>query len=79
MGYLLPWPAAVLGLCAAILLSGCWIDRLGGAFSKEPEELERGASASVRKLIAAAFEGLEQAEIADYHTHVIAAASISSG
>jgi hypothetical protein len=78
MGYLLPWPAPVLGICA-ILLSGCWSDRLGGAFTKEPEELERGASASVRKLIAAAFEGLEQAEIADYHTHVIAAASISSG
>jgi len=73
MGYLLPRPAAVLGMCAVILLSSCWSDRLGGAFTKEPEELERGASAPARKLIAAAFEGVDNAEIVDYHTHVIAA------
>lgn len=52
--------------------SGCLIDRIGGAFSKAPEELEQGASFPAKAVINRAFEGIEPVHLADYHTHVIA-------
>jgi predicted TIM-barrel fold metal-dependent hydrolase len=56
-------------LCAA---SGCLIDRLGGAYSREPEDLAREASASARKLIEQAFAGIDPARLVDHHTHMLA-------
>ncbi|HEY7221806.1 MAG TPA: amidohydrolase family protein [Candidatus Binatia bacterium] len=61
--------AVLFGL---FIFSGCLIDQIGGAFSKQPEELERGASAPARKLIDQAFEGIDPARLVDFHTHVIA-------
>jgi len=55
-----------------ILLPGCLIDQIGGAFTKQPEELERNGSAAARKLIDQAFEGIDPARLVDFHTHVIA-------
>jgi predicted TIM-barrel fold metal-dependent hydrolase len=67
------WWAALAALCATVLLfSGRLIDQIGGAFSKQPEELERGASVPARKLIDQAFEGIDPARLVDFHTHVIA-------
>jgi predicted TIM-barrel fold metal-dependent hydrolase len=61
--------AALLGV---VLLPGCLIDQIGGAFSKQPEELEQSASTPARKLIDQAFEGIDPARLVDFHTHVIA-------
>lgn len=55
-----------------LLLPGCLIDQIGGAFTKQPEELERNGSAAARKLIEQAFEGIDPARVVDFHTHIIA-------
>ena len=63
----------ILTLIAGLfLLSGCLIDQIGGAFSKQPEELERNGSTTAQKLIEQAFEGIDPARAVDFHTHVIA-------
>ena len=51
----------LLGLVGILFLPGCLTDRLGGAFSKDPEELEGGASQATIKLIDQAFEGIDPA------------------
>ena len=53
-------------------LSGCLVDRFGGAFSKQPEEFEQSASEPARKLVEQAFEGLLPEQLVDYHTHMLA-------
>lgn len=63
---LLPW--IVIQLCA----SGCLIDRIGGAFTQEPEQLAAQAGDATQKLIARAFDGIDPARLVDHHTHVIA-------
>jgi predicted TIM-barrel fold metal-dependent hydrolase len=57
-----------------IMLSttGCLIDRIGGAFSKQPDEFERGASPAAKKLVDQAYEGIDPARLVDFHTHVLA-------
>lgn len=66
--------SAHLILILALLLaaSGCLIDRIGGAFTKQPEALAQNASSSTRTLIDQAFEGIEPARLVDYHTHIVA-------
>jgi uncharacterized protein len=63
-----------LVLCFALLLSlpACFIDRLGGAFSKSPEELEQSATDETKKLIDQAYDGIDSAKLVDYHTHMLA-------
>jgi hypothetical protein len=43
------------GLWGLLLLSGCLIDQIGGAFSNPPEDLERNASQATRELIDSAY------------------------
>jgi predicted TIM-barrel fold metal-dependent hydrolase len=63
----------VFGLwLSCFVLSGCLVDRFGGAFSREPEELAEQASPSARELIAQAFDGLDPAWLRDHHTHMLA-------
>ena len=64
--------ALLLNLLAAIFLSGCLIDRIGGASSKQPEEIEQSASEPARKLIDQAFDGINPERLVDYHTHMLA-------
>ena len=64
--------ALLLSLLAAIFLSGCLIDRIGGASSKQPEEVEQSASEPTLKLIDQAFDGINPERLVDYHTHVLA-------
>jgi predicted TIM-barrel fold metal-dependent hydrolase len=63
-------------LCAA---SGCLIDRIGGAFSRDPEELAQGASSSAKKLIDEAFDGIDSARLTDHHTHIVAIGTSDPG
>jgi uncharacterized protein len=60
------------GLLLLCVASGCLIDRLGGAFAKEPENLPKEASPESKKLIEQAFTGIDPARLLDHHTHVAA-------
>ncbi|HMF49011.1 MAG TPA: amidohydrolase family protein [Candidatus Saccharimonadales bacterium] len=60
------------GLFGLLLLSGCLIDQIGGAFSNPPEDLERNASKATRELIERAYEGIDPTRIVDHHLHVLA-------
>ena len=62
----------ILTLFGLIWLPGCLIDQIGGAFTKQPEEMEQHASAAARKLIERAFEGVSPDRLVDFHTHIIA-------
>ena len=59
--------------------SGCLIDRIGGAYSHEPEELEKSASLGVKNLIDLAYEGIDPARLVDYHTHIVGLGTDNSG
>ena len=54
------------------LLSGCLLDRIGGAFTQQPEELEKSASPEARKLIDQAFAAIDASRLVDFHTHILA-------
>jgi predicted TIM-barrel fold metal-dependent hydrolase len=59
--------------------AGCLIDRVGGAFSKDPEELGQSASPSTKQLIDQAFEDIDPARLVDYHAHILAIGTGATG
>jgi len=62
----------LLGLVGILFLSGCLTNRLGGAFSKTPEDLDQAATDETKKLIDQAYDGIDPAKLVDYHTHILA-------
>ena len=62
----------LLGLVGILFLSGCLTNRLGGAFSKTPEDLDQAATDETKKLIDQAYGGIDPARLVDYHTHILA-------
>lgn len=66
-----PWRQGI-ALSALLLVSGCLIDQIGGAFTQQPEELEQKASITAKKLIDQAFENIDPARLVDFHTHMLA-------
>jgi predicted TIM-barrel fold metal-dependent hydrolase len=62
----------LIGLFGVLLFSGCLIDRIGGAFTQKPEDLEISASDATKRLIDQAFDGTDLARLVDFHTHVLA-------
>ena len=62
----------LIGLWGLLLLSGCLIDQIGGAFSNPPEDLERNVSKATRELIERAYEDIDPTRIVDHHVHVLA-------
>ncbi len=63
---------SLLLIIGPLFLSACLIDQMGGAFTKQPEELEQQASTAAQKLIDQAFEGVNPDRLVDFHIHVIA-------
>jgi predicted TIM-barrel fold metal-dependent hydrolase len=61
-----------LWLVVLLILSGCLIDRVGGAFSKIPEQLDQAAAAKTRELIDQAYDGIDARNLVDYHIHLLA-------
>ena len=59
--------------------SGCLIDRIGGAYTREPGELESNASIGAKRLVELAYEGIDPARLVDYHTHIIGLGADNSG
>lgn len=66
-----PWRQGIV-LSALLLVSGCLIDQIGGAFTQQPEDLEQKASITAKKLIDQAFENIDPARLVDFHTHMLA-------
>ena len=62
----------LLWLALLFSMPACFIDRVGGAFSKNPEELKQSASEQTKKLIDQAYDGIDPARLVDYHTHILA-------
>jgi hypothetical protein len=62
----------VLGFALLLSLTACFIDRIGGAFSKSPDALEQSATDETKKLIDQAYDGIDPARLVDYHTHILA-------
>jgi predicted TIM-barrel fold metal-dependent hydrolase len=56
----------------SLLLSGCLIDRIGGAFTQQPEAIEQTASLAARNLIDQALTDIDAYRVVDFHTHVLA-------
>lgn len=70
-----------ISCCLAVSssFSGCLIRRFGGAFSKEPEELQRSGTTGAKKLVDQAFEGIQPQSLVDHHVHIIALGTDDSG
>jgi uncharacterized protein len=62
----------LLLLVGSLLISGCLIDRLGGAFTQQPEDLEQKASPGAHRLIDQAFANIDTSRLVDFHTHILA-------
>ncbi|MGH7796990.1 MAG: amidohydrolase family protein [Candidatus Binatia bacterium] len=75
------YPKLILALFAcSLIVSGCLIDQFGGAFTHQPEELEKKASPAARKLVDQAFEEIDNASrLVDFHTHILAIGTSVSG
>jgi predicted TIM-barrel fold metal-dependent hydrolase len=48
----------------------CLIHQIGGAFTRQPEELKNGISTNAADLIKRAFDDVDPARLVDYHTHI---------
>ena len=72
---------ALLGLCAAIAAAagGYLLDRLGGDFRHQPEELAKGLSPAGRRLLDQTLDGLGPGELVDYHAHLVGLGRGGSG
>ena len=66
-------------LITSLILSGCLVDQLGGAFRHQPEELEKDASPAARKLIDQAFDGIDARRLIDFHMHILAIGTSANG
>lgn len=53
------------------IVAGAAVDPLGGAFAGPPADLDNKLSPAAKTLIDQAYEGIEPAELFDYHTHVV--------
>jgi predicted TIM-barrel fold metal-dependent hydrolase len=73
----LPFLASLL--VSSLVLSACLLDRLGGAFRHQPEELDEKAAAPARQLVDRAFEDIDSARLVDFHTHVLAMGTTVNG
>lgn len=69
----------VLGILFPFIVSGCLTRQLGGAFSHEPDELEKGASPGAQMLIARAFNDVTPDRLVDYHVHIAGLGTSGSG
>ncbi|MFQ5533597.1 MAG: amidohydrolase family protein [Sphingomonadales bacterium] len=73
----------LLGVVAAvgIAVASCHhgIDRVGGAFTHQPEEAPAGLGGEARRLVEQAFADVAPGELRDYHTHMIGLDTSDSG
>lgn len=58
-------------ICGALLLSGCLLDTLGGAFSYRPEQMPLGLSPGARGLIERNLADIGPTGVVDYHVHIL--------
>ncbi len=73
--------AAAFAMVAALCLASpsCIIQRVGGAFSGQPEDIAHHLSPAATKLVAAAFEGIDRRRLLDHHVHIAGLGTGESG
>ncbi len=65
---------AALALCVCVTGCSAFVHRLGGAWDRQPEEMEAGLSARAKDLVRRAYDGLDPARLRDFHVHAFGAA-----
>ncbi len=66
-------------LLTTVLLSGCIIDKIGGASKFKPDQLKTKASKGALALIEQAYSGIDPSQLQDYHTHIVGLGTDGSG
>lgn len=69
----------ILGMLSCLLLPSCLVNKIGGAFSHDPEELTEGLSSGARELVRQSFEDIDPDRLTDYHTHVLGTGTGGTG
>lgn len=69
----------IIGIALLLFLYGCLTDKMGGAFTHEPEEFAVKASPGAKALVAKAFEGIDAQQLLDYHTHIVGLGTGNNG
>ena len=76
MMHVRPWLSSFrcqwIFILPVLLISGCLVDQIGGAFTHQPEEFEQNASIAAKTLIDQAFENIDPDRLVDFHTHILA-------
>lgn len=76
MMHVRPWLSSLrcqwIFILPVLLISGCLVDQIGGAFTHQPEEFEQNASIAAKTLIDQAFENIDPDRLVDFHTHILA-------
>lgn len=69
-----------ISLMPILIVGGCIaIDRMGGAYTHDPEEAEFLMSDAAQALVDKAYADIETGELRDYHTHLITIGTSGSG
>jgi len=68
-------------ISSLLLLSSCSLlyNKLGGDFDYEPEQIEEKLSPEAKKMVAEAFEGIDEKKLHDMHFHVVGLGNSGSG
>jgi len=62
-----------------IFAPSCLIQKVGGDFSRKPEEMSADLSPESRKLLAGALEGIDPQRLMDYHVHLVGTGTDGTG
>ncbi|EQC51443.1 amidohydrolase family protein [Bacteriovorax sp. DB6_IX] len=71
----------LLVITSVFLLSSCSLlyNKLGGDFDYEPEQIDAKLSPAAKKMVADAFEGIDEKKLHDMHFHVVGLGNSDSG
>lgn len=61
----------VAGIFSCILFSSCLVNKIGGASSHNPEEMNEGLSSGAKALLERSFQDISADRLTDFHTHVV--------
>lgn len=69
----IPWLQLLAAGATLFLTAGCagLMDRIAGASSRDPRTIGAEMSPRAKAMVAAAYDGIDPARIADYHVHIV--------
>ena len=62
-----------LFILLSLMAANCFsiIEKIGGASTKNPQEMETGLSEGAKNLVKQAFKGIKPNPLIDYHIHIL--------